>query len=130
MPSFGPESEKQLATCHPDIQRVLRESIKHVNFSVTCGHRGQEAQDKAFAEGKSKLKWPQGKHNKQPAQAVDVAPYPLDWNDGEAFTFLNGFICGVAASMGVNWRSGVIWDGPIKVKGIGFCDRPHVEIRI
>ena len=42
---------------------------------IVCGHRNKEDQNKAFAEGKSKLKWPKGKHNKLPSQAVDAAPY-------------------------------------------------------
>lgn len=129
MPVFGEASKAKLATCHPDLQKVLNEAIKHVNFSVTCGHRGQAEQDKAFAEGKSQIKFPSGKHNKLPSLAVDVAPYPCDWNDECAFIWLNGFICGVAANMGINLRSGVDWDGDLNVKEHSLIDGPHVEIK-
>ena len=60
MPKFSKRSLENLRTCHQDIQAVLNEAIKYVDFSVTCGHRGQYEQDKAFVEGKSKIRWPNG----------------------------------------------------------------------
>ena len=129
MPSFGRSSQYQLDTCHSDLQKVLNEAIKHVNFTVTCGFRNQSDQDKAFAEGKSKLKWPNGEHNKLPSRAVDVAPYPCDWNDAEAFTLLSGIIYGVACVMGINVRLGSDWDMDLNIKEHSLKDRPHVELR-
>lgn len=128
MPSFGATSKANLATCHPDLQRVLNEAIKYVDFSVTCGFRNQADQDKAFAEGKSKLKWPNGEHNKQPSRAADVAPSPCDWNDAEAFTLLSGIIYGVACMMGIRMRLGSDWDMDLNIKEHSFKDRPHVEL--
>lgn len=128
MPTFGAESEKHLSTCHPDIQRVLREAIKHKDFSVTCGFRNQTDQHKAFVEGKSKLDWPNGEHNKMPSRAVDVAPYPIDWNDSEAFTYLAGFICGIGASMGIKLVCGIDWDNDGNVREHSFKDRPHLQL--
>lgn len=128
MPSFGKTSAANLATCHPDLQRLMNEVIKHVDCSITCGHRGQVAQDKAFAEGKSKLKYPNGEHNKVPSNAVDVAPYPLNWNDAEAFTLLAGVIYGIACTMGIKIRLGADWDGDFNMLEHRFCDRPHVEL--
>lgn len=90
MPILSKVSQERLATCHPRIQAVMSEVIKYEDFVVIEGHRGQEAQDKAFREGKSKLKWPQGKHNTLPSNAIDIAPYPLDWNDYLAFARLAG----------------------------------------
>ena len=129
MPSFGRASQYQLDTCHSDLQKVLNEAIKHVNFSVTCGFRNQSDQDKAFADGNSKLKWPNGEHNKLPSRAVDVAPYPCDRNDAEAFTLLSGIIYGVACVMGINVRLGSDWDMDLNIKEHSFKDRPHVELR-
>ncbi|MBV5327112.1 MAG: M15 family metallopeptidase [Chlorobium sp.] len=128
MPSFGKISKEKLATCHPDLQRLMNEAIKYVDFSVTCGYRGQAEQDAAFAAGNSKLKYPQGKHNKTPSEAVDVAPYPLNWNDAEAFTLLSGFILGVACMMGIKIRLGADWDGDFNTLEHKFKDRPHIEL--
>ena len=129
MPSFGTESRKHLATLHPDLQKVLVEAIKYVDFSITCGFRDQLAQDRAFAEGKSKLKWPNGEHNKMPSMAVDVAPYPLNWNDAEAFTLLAGIIYGIACTLGVKLRIGADWDGDFNTLEHSFKDRPHLELK-
>jgi peptidoglycan LD-endopeptidase CwlK len=128
MPVFGATSKANLATCHPDLQHVLNEAIKHVDFSVTCGYRGQVEQDKAFAEGKSKLKYPNGEHNKIPSNAVDVAPYPINWNDAEAFTLLSGVIYGIACMMGIKLRLGADWDGDFNTLEHKFKDRPHIEL--
>lgn len=129
MPSFGATSKKHLATLHPDLQRVLNEAIEHVDFSITCGFRNQADQDRAFAQGLSKLKWPHGEHNKQPSMAVDVAPFPLNWNDREAFTLLSGVIYGIACMMGVKLRLGADWDGDFNTLEHQFMDRPHLELK-
>jgi hypothetical protein len=130
MPNFGKQSTANLGTCHPDLQRLMNEVIKHVDCSITCGHRGQVDQDKAFAAGNSKLKWPHGEHNATPSNAVDVAPYPLNWNDTEAFTLLSGVIYGVACMLGIKIRLGADWNGDFKMLDHSFKDRPHVELKL
>ncbi len=128
MPSFGKESQKHFDTLHPDLQRVLGEAIKYVDFSITCGFRNEADQNKAFAEGKSKLKWPNGEHNKMPSRAVDVAPYPINWNDAESFTLLSGVIYGIACTLGIKLRLGIDWDGDFATLEHSFKDRPHIEL--
>ena len=131
MPSFGKTSKARLATCHPDLQRLMNEAIKYVDFSIICGHRGQEEQDAAFnaRPQRSKLKYPQGKHNKVPSLAVDVAPYPLNWSDAEAFSLLAGTIYGIACMMGIKIRLGADWDGDFNMLEHDFVDRPHIELK-
>jgi len=128
VPTFGVESSANLNGCHPDLIRLANEVIKHVDHSITCGHRGQAAQHKAFLEGKSKLDWPKGQHNSIPSRAMDVAPYPIKWNDGEAFTLLAGVYFGVAAMLGIKIRLGIDWDGDFNVLEHSFKDRPHIEL--
>jgi peptidoglycan L-alanyl-D-glutamate endopeptidase CwlK len=130
MPKFGANSQRHFDTLHPDLQKVLSEAIKHFDFAITCGHRGKEEQDKAFAEGKSQLEWPDGQHNKMPSRAVDVAPYVngILWNDVEGFTLLAGIIKGISVMMGVKLRVGVDWDGDLIVIEHSFKDRPHIEL--
>lgn len=130
MPSFGKQSLENLASCHTDLQRILNEAIKHVDFTVTCGHRNKADQDKAVAEGNSEIKWPNGEHNKMPSRAVDVAPYAngILWDDSEGFTLLSGIIKGISFMMGIKIRIGVDWDGDLLVKEHSFKDRPHIEL--
>jgi hypothetical protein len=128
MPSFGKSSQDKLATCDPRLQKVFNEVIKYFDCTVIEGHRGEEAQNKAFAEGKSKLKYPQGKHNKTPSLAADVLPYPIDWNDTNRMRYFAGFVVGIAATMGIKLRWGGDWNQNTELKDNSFNDLPHFEI--
>ena len=85
MPKFSPKSRERLASCHPDIQVVCNELIKQYDFSVLEGHRGKQAQNQAYKKGASKVCWPNSAHNKTPSLAVDIAPYPIDWDNLSRF---------------------------------------------
>jgi peptidoglycan L-alanyl-D-glutamate endopeptidase CwlK len=85
MPKFSKRSTKELDTVHIVLQRLLKRVIERTDFTVLCGHRGQAAQDAAYAEGKSKLKFPFSRHNVSPSMAVDVAPWPIDFKDMQRF---------------------------------------------
>ena len=74
MPSFSKRSFDTLATCDARLQSICLEVIKMFDFSVICGHRDEEAQERAFREGFSKARWGQSKHNVKPSKAVDLAP--------------------------------------------------------
>src|SRR5687768_11435850 len=90
MPKFSQASIDKLATCHPDLRVLFNEVIKHFDCTISDGHRGEAAQNKAFDEGKSKLRWPNGNHNKLPSMAVDVYPYPVNLHpstDKEAWIY-------------------------------------------
>lgn len=133
MPVFGKMSEVQLATIHPDLQRVLRKAIEIVDFSVVEGHRGQREQDAAYAKGFSQVRWPNGRHNKLPSEAADVAPYPIDWSNKQAaverFVYLQGVIRACAHQIGIPIRQGLDWDGDLDFVEERFRDYPHVELR-
>jgi hypothetical protein len=128
MPAFGKSSQDKLATCDPRLQKVFNEVIKYFDCTVIEGHRGEEAQNKAFAEGKSKLKYPQGKHNKTPSLAADVLPYPIDWNDTNRMRYFAGFVVGIAATMGIKLRWGGDWNQNTELKDNSFNDLPHFEL--
>ena len=128
MPVFSNRSKAALETCHCDLQILLNAAIKHVDFSVLEGHRGRAAQDAAFAGGFSKVKWPNGKHNKTPSMAVDIAPYPIVWGDTERFVLFAGFLLGIAASMDISIRWGGDWDRDTQVKDEKFRDLGHFEL--
>lgn len=128
MPAFSKASQERLATCHPKLQAIMNKVILYVDCMIICGYRNKEDQDKAFREGKSKLMYPHGKHNTMPSNAVDVAPYPLDWNDTHAFARLAGYIQAVADSMGIPIRWGGDWNRNGKTNDERFRDFPHFEL--
>ena len=129
MPSFGKKSREQLATCDERLQKVFNEVIKFVDCSVLEGHRGQERQDQLYIDGKTKVKYPNGRHNSKPSNAVDCTPYPIDWADRERQTLFAGFVLGVARSKGIKLRWGGDWDMDFQVMDNRFDDFPHFEIR-
>ena len=55
MPQFGKDSLARLSTCHPDLQKLFKEVIKHYDCTILEGHRSDEDQLKAFNAGKSKI---------------------------------------------------------------------------
>ena len=129
MPRFGKRSKENLSTCHEDLQKVFNEVIKHVDCSVLEGHRDEEKQERLFSEGKTKVHYPKGRHNSKPSRAVDVVPYPIDWNDRERFHLFSGFVLGLARGMGITLRWGGDWNMNFEVDDNKFDDFPHFELR-
>lgn len=128
MNTFSAASEAKLKTCHPDLQRLFREVLPHWNCQILEGHRGQEAQERAVREGKSKLHWPQGNHNSFPSNAVDVAPFAIDWNDGRRFREFAGVVIQIAKRLGIRLRWGGDWDGDGDTTDQTFNDLVHFEL--
>lgn len=128
MPSFSEASARRLAQCDPRLQRLFNEAVKHFDCTVITGHRGKAEQEEMVRTGRSKVHWPDGKHNTVPSLAADVAPYPIDWEDRERFTLFAGFVKGLAVSMGIKIRWGGDWDGDTEVLDNGFDDLPHFEL--
>lgn len=128
MPKLGKASIDRLSTCHSDLRLLFGEVAKHYDLTIVCGHRTKEDQDEAFRTGKSKLKWPNGKHNQMPSLAVDAVPFPIDWNDKMRFYHFIGYVRGVAAQLGIKIRCGADWDGDFDFKDQNFHDLPHFEL--
>ena len=129
MPRFGNKSKSNLATCNKDLQKIFNEVIKYVDCSVLEGSRDEYRQNKLYEEGKTKVRFPMGRHNSNPSRAVDVTPYPIDWEDRERQTLFAGFVLGIARSMGIKLRWGGDWDQDFQVSDNRFDDFPHFEIK-
>jgi len=128
MAKYSNTSRARLATCHEDLQKVFMKVIENFDCTILVGHRTKEEQDEAFRTGHSQLQWPKSKHNSLPSMAVDVAPYPIDWNDREQFHLFAGYVLGIADSMGIKLRWGGDWDGDKDVKNNTFDDLVHFEL--
>ena len=103
--------------------------VKHFDCSVLVGYRGRNEQDTAFESGHSKVKWPNGKHNKKPSVAVDVAPYAIDWDDRERFIYFGGFVKGCAFRMDIPLRWGGDWNSDTQLSDNKFDDLVHFELK-
>jgi peptidoglycan L-alanyl-D-glutamate endopeptidase CwlK len=133
MPKFSENSLKLLRNAHPDLQVIMNEAIKHIDFTVICTYRNQTDQDQAYSEGRSKLKYPKSKHNNLPSNAIDIIPYfstppHIRWDNYEAFNPLAGYIFATADRLDIKIKWGNSWsDRPIYTKA-SFVDLPHWEL--
>ena len=128
MPSLSPVSVARLATCDPRLRALVEAVAEAIPCAVLEGHRDKEAQDAAFAAGRTKVKWPHGKHNQLPSLAVDAAPLPIDWHDRERFTLFAGFVLGMAKAQGLALRWGGDWNRDYQLKDNRFDDLVHFEL--
>jgi hypothetical protein len=128
MPKFGKFSYDNLLQCHPDLQRLFNEVIKVFDCTITCGHRGQKEQDEAFARDKSKVKWPNSKHNSFPSRAADVYPSPINYGNFKRMYYFAGYVKGTAERLGIKIRWGGDWDSDTEILDQKWDDLPHFEL--
>ena len=95
MPRFGKRSRERLKGVDSRLVNVLNEVVKYFDITIIEGLRSQERQNELVTQGKSKTKF--GKHVQ--GKAVDIAPYPIDWDSRDDFHYLGGFVLGVASKM-------------------------------
>ena len=135
MPNFSITSNDELFSCERQLQKLFNKVIQTTDCTVLEGHRGQQMQDSHFAKGISKVKWPDGKHNKRPSEAIDVTPYPIPknwgadhWKDLVKFYEFAAIVRYEAAQMGIKIRWGGDWDGDGDYRDQEFDDLVHFEL--
>ena len=134
MPAFGTRSRERLEQAHPYLQLLFNEVVKEFDCSILEAYRGKEKQDRMVLDGKSKLGFPNSKHNKMPSLAVDVVPYfreapHVQWANEKAFHVFAGYVLGVADRLGIK----IIWGGNWKNEDIfrqDFEDLPHFQLEL
>lgn len=117
----------KLLTCNDKLFKLVTLALRDSNedFSVIDGYRPRRRQDAAYRAGNSQLEYPKSKHNvkkgsKPNSSAVDLAPYPLDWIDIEAFKRLANTI----KIASIKYHIPIIWGGDWK----SFKDYAHFEL--
>ena len=128
MNKFSAISKERLATCDERIQTVFQQVIKYFDCSIIEGHRGEALQRKYFNQGKSKVNWPDSMHNHKPSKAVDLAPYPIVFDDIKRFYYFAGWAMGIAISLNIKLRWGGDWSRDTQVKDNKFNDLVHYEL--
>ena len=128
MPKFSNNSMAKLLSCHPDLQLVMAEVVKHFDCTIVCGRRGKQEQEDAFKAGNSKAHFGQSPHNFFPSLAVDVVPYPVEWQETERMTYFAGFVMATALKHGVELKWGGDWDRDTHLSDNRFNDFPHFEL--
>jgi peptidoglycan L-alanyl-D-glutamate endopeptidase CwlK len=140
MNKWSKSSKEKLKTCHGDLQTLANFVLSVHDCTVVWGTRTQEQQDKLVLEGKSKLNYPNSKHNTYPSLAIDLAPYVpslsgVTW-DREYSLYFAGIVLGCADTL---YKKGIInnmvrWGGNWSTvrdksfKQISFYDGLHFEL--
>ncbi|MEN6569046.1 MAG: hypothetical protein ABFC18_03435 [Rikenellaceae bacterium] len=136
MNHFSDTSKKRLETCHKDLRVLFAHVVIDFDCTIVEGFRGESEQNKAYDEGKSKLRFPNSKHNKRPSLAVDAAPFingAISWKHDDLL-FFSGYVKGIADQLyrmgviGHRIRCGSDWDKDGAVSDETFRDEPHYEI--
>lgn len=137
MPKFSKRSQENLATADIKLQQLFNEVIKEFDCTVIYGQRTPSEQFELFKKGRELKdgKWvkvgptvtdkdgtiKKSKHNYLPSKAVDVCPYPIDWNDIKRFRELAEVVKRKAKELGID----ITWGGDWKT----LKDYPHFEIK-
>ena len=125
MYKFGKRSRKRLEGVDAKLVNVLNELIKIMDVTVIEGLRSAERQKELLAKGATKVKY--SKHME--GKAVDIAPYPIDWEDRERFHYMGGMVRGIAKALNLKVRWGGDWDSDGDINDNKFDDLVHVEIK-
>jgi len=127
MPQYSDQSRRHLETCIFPLRQVFQTVILEIDHTIIEGGRGRELQNEYFRTGRSRVRWPDGKHNEVPSEAVDAAPYPINWNDRERFVYFAGYVLGTAQALGYVLKWGGDWDQDHDLRDQNFMDLVHFE---
>ena len=137
--TFSERSLNNLKGVHPKLVAVVHRALElsPIDFTVLEGVRSQARQDELWAQGRTTpgpvVTWVQtsGTHGIQKdgyGHAVDLAPYPIDWNDHARFDGLANIMFAAAKELGVTLRWGGDWDMDQIIHERGESDSPHYEL--
>ena len=145
MAKLSKVGSERLSTCDEKIQRVFKRVIQEFDFTVTCGHRTKGEQLQLFKQGRTLTngEWIKtgktvtnidgykkiGKHNYYPSKAIDICPYPIDWNDLGRFKDLHKVVMRVASEEWVELVWGADWDSDGDIAEHSLQDYPHYELK-
>ena len=115
------KSQERLETCDERLITIVNDVCKVIDVTVLCGHRGKEEQEKAFNEGKSRAHFGQSYHNALPSLAVDIAPYPINWDVNDPrWEIMCNLVLYIANRYGIKVKLGRDFTN--------LKDYPHIEI--
>jgi peptidoglycan L-alanyl-D-glutamate endopeptidase CwlK len=152
--TLGNNSRAKLNGVHPKLVAVIERAIEitEQDFSVLEGCRSQQRQWELYGQGRTigemraagapmsvlaqpampKVTWvTKSNHMPKPdgfGHAVDLVPYPLDWNDLSKYDAIKRAMFAAAAELKTKLRWGADWDCDGKPREKGETDNPHFEL--
>ncbi len=128
MYKFGAKSLAKLndKQVHPKIKQLMLEAIKTspMDFTILETVRSEKTQQIYYKRGATRTM--KSRHIPSSnlsgfCEAVDIAPFPIDWKNIQAFKNLAEHIKSVAKKLGIE----INWGGDWRT----FKDYPHFELK-
>ena len=115
---LGKRSLQSLSGVHPDMVAVVKRAIEitEQDFTVIEGIRNINRQRELYKAGKSTTM--NSRHIT--GHAVDMVPWPVDWDDLERFEVVSKAMKAAAEELDIS----LVWGGDWK----SFYDAPHFEL--
>lgn len=119
MYKLSKRSINNLKGVHPQLIACVYKALEssETDFSVIEGIRTLDRQKALYEAGKSQTM--QSKH--LTGHAVDIVPYPCDWNDIDSFKLVMKAMKDAADKLGISLTCGGDWNT--------FKDYPHYQIK-
>ncbi len=131
-------SRDTLKGVHPKLVAIVERAIELTpqDFMVLEGVRTPERQKELYAQGRTKpgpkVTWTlTSNHFKQSdgfGHAVDLVPFPVDWNTLSKFDAVSKAMFEAAKELGTEIRWGADWDQDGNPREKGESDSPHFEL--
>lgn len=131
-------SHQRLAGVNPKLVAVVERAIQITtqDFVVLCGVRTLAEQKKLYAQGRTApgkiVTWTLKSRHLPAAdglgRAVDLCPYPIDWDDLKKFDKIADAMFAAAKELGTPIRYGADWDMDGVRRERGESDSPHFEL--
>lgn len=136
---LGAKSLARLEGVHPNMVKVVKRAaaLSSQDFTVLEGVRTPARQKELYAQGRTKpgnkVTWTLTSNHFVNAKtgyghAVDLCPWPIDWNDIAKFDAVSKAMFAASADLGIPIRWGVDWDRDGKPREKGESDSPHFEL--
>lgn len=141
--TYSMESLRQLDNADGRLVKLCYQVLKLHDHKVNESYRDKAAQEKAFAEGRTKLHFPLGNHNQLPSKAVDLFPFvggvfigfPQKTDNRDIYlqkcaqwAYFGGIVLGCASGLGLPIRWGHDWNTDNNLFDQSFVDAPHFEL--
>lgn len=116
-----PACEEKLEKSHASlVVWFQKKKAKNPKLHISWSHRDKDSQEEAYSEGKTKLHYPNSKHNKLPAEALDL----FELND-QGIAIWNPMTFADIASESEKDGDPIMWGGRWKTIG----DTDHFQYK-
>ena len=117
--NWGKKSREVLSTLAPDLIYLMNKLADVRNVSLISGYRGKTEQNEYYIKGTG-VRYPFSKHNTYPSLAVDVVPWPTQYESIEELDMMLGSIQALSYTLDITIRLGKYFSTR--------KDYPHIEL--